>query len=102
MVLDGSAIGGLRPARRRDGRPPTRTWHSAQIAFASATWARDRPDDEIGKNRSGSADQQAASKRQCRSAGRVLISRLWPAVPCFPSISEVWALEDLQAKGRCQ
>jgi len=23
-------------------------------------------------------------------AGRVLISRLWHAVPCFPSISEVW------------
>jgi hypothetical protein len=48
------------------------------MAFASATWARDAPDDEIGKNRSGSADRQAAKERQfsCRTSdpiGRRLV-----------------------------
>jgi hypothetical protein len=27
---------------------------------------------------------------RARAAGQVPISRLWHAVPCFPSISEVW------------
>jgi hypothetical protein len=34
------------------------------MAFAAAACARDGPDDEIGKNRSGSADRQAANERQ--------------------------------------
>jgi hypothetical protein len=34
---------------------------SAQIALASAAYSSDLPVDEIGKNRSGSADRQAAS-----------------------------------------
>jgi dihydrolipoamide dehydrogenase len=35
-------------------------------------------------------------------AGHVTISRLWHAVPCFPTISEVWLrlLEALQAGER--
>jgi hypothetical protein len=52
---------GLYPQRERQHL--RRTWHPAQIAFASTTWAADRPDNEIGKNRSRSADRQAASER---------------------------------------
>jgi hypothetical protein len=44
-----------------NARHSRRTWHRAQIAFASTTWAMDWPDDEIGKIRSGSADCQPAS-----------------------------------------
>jgi hypothetical protein len=36
----------------------------------------DGPDDEIGKNRSGSADRQAAEERQCWSTGSVMNRRL--------------------------
>ena len=46
------------------------------IASASATCAVDGPDDEIGKNRSGSADRQAAEERQCWSTGSVMNRRL--------------------------
>jgi hypothetical protein len=34
------------------------------MSFASAACSMDWPDDEIGKNRSGSADRQAAKERQ--------------------------------------
>jgi hypothetical protein len=47
-----------------NARHSRRTWHPAQIAFASSTWAVDRPVEEMGKNKSGSADPQAASERQ--------------------------------------
>ncbi|HTA02083.1 MAG TPA: hypothetical protein VK802_17005, partial [Streptosporangiaceae bacterium] len=43
----------------------------AQTAFASAACFRDFSVDETGKNRSGSADRQAASTCQFHSAGRV-------------------------------
>lgn len=46
------------------------------MAFASATWAAGGPDDEIGKNRSGSADRQAAKERQFRSADGATNRRL--------------------------
>jgi hypothetical protein len=35
------------------------------MPFACVIWASDGPDDEIGKNRSGSADRQAAKVRKC-------------------------------------
>jgi hypothetical protein len=39
------------------------------MAFAAVTCAVDLPDDEIGKNRSGSENRQAAEERQCPSGG---------------------------------
>ena len=51
--------------RNANARHCCRTGHPAQIAFARATCDPDGPDDEIGKNRSGSANWQAAKERQC-------------------------------------
>jgi hypothetical protein len=41
------------------------------MAFASAACSMDWPDDEIGKNRSGSADRQAAKERQSLLANQL-------------------------------
>ena len=45
------------------------------MAFASATCAPDPPDDEIGKNRSGSADWQAARERHWSSGTSSAMNR---------------------------
>ena len=53
---------------------------SAQIALASAACSSDLPGDEIGKNRSGSADRQAASCHHLPSAvSRAPSARYWAA-----------------------
>jgi hypothetical protein len=52
-----------------------RTGQSAQIVFAYVIWSREGPDAETGKNSSGSASRQAASRRQPWS-GIVIISAL--------------------------
>ena len=54
----------VRSANARHGAGPG----SAQIALASAACSSDLPVDEIGKNRSGSADRQAASCHHLPSA----------------------------------
>ena len=61
--------------RSVNARHCVRTGHRAQIFFASATCLKDRPDDETGKNRSGSQDRQAAADRQCLSSAATPMPR---------------------------
>jgi hypothetical protein len=41
------------------------------MAFAIVNSATDSPDDETGKNNSGSADRQAASELQCAGSSEL-------------------------------
>jgi hypothetical protein len=56
------------PGPQRERQTPGPNRQRAQIALASAACSNDLPVDEIGRNRSGSADRQAASCHHLPSA----------------------------------
>jgi len=61
------------------------------MAFAAAICARPGPDDEIGKNNSGSANRQAAVRRQSAISINMAISPFLalesgPPPPCCASV----------------
>jgi hypothetical protein len=59
---------------QREGQALPPDGQPAQIAFAWVTWCTEGPDEETGKNSSGSASRRAASCRQSRSGIVILWS----------------------------